>query len=159
MTIQPEFSPLDFFRRTLATTPSPSRISTRVPMNSPRNGPCILIASPYCNMYSASALFNPIKRAGDRFLPEVIKLFARFLVHLWLPTLVDSPVDGEFVAIFEEADSQARGIGRSECSSLLYHRTHHRLVQYVGLKLHQQIVHHHSTIGSEEIVGDAGILR
>src|SRR6266571_6302093 len=42
ITIQPEFSPFDFFRRTLATTPSPSRIRTKVPMNSPRNGPCIL---------------------------------------------------------------------------------------------------------------------
>src|SRR5271170_5234410 len=42
MTIQPEFSPFDFFRRTLATTPSPSRINTSVPINSPRNGPCMV---------------------------------------------------------------------------------------------------------------------
>src|SRR3981189_1548245 len=41
ITIQPEFSPFDFFNNTLATTPSPSKISTSVPMNSPSNGPCI----------------------------------------------------------------------------------------------------------------------
>src|SRR5271165_3361647 len=38
MTSQPEFSALDFLRRTAATTPSPSRMSTRVPMNSPNQG-------------------------------------------------------------------------------------------------------------------------
>src|SRR6266446_1223035 len=46
MAIHPAFSPFDFFSRTLATTPSPSKISTNVPMNSPRNGPCILRGPP-----------------------------------------------------------------------------------------------------------------
>src|SRR5215470_16727083 len=41
MTIQPEFSAFDFFRRTPATTPSPRRIKTRVPMNSPSHGESI----------------------------------------------------------------------------------------------------------------------
>src|SRR3712207_1398605 len=34
MTIQPEFSALEFLSRTAATTPSPSRIRSIVPMNS-----------------------------------------------------------------------------------------------------------------------------
>src|SRR5215471_2476464 len=38
ITIQPEFSALDFFSNTPATTPSPNRISTVVPMNSPNQG-------------------------------------------------------------------------------------------------------------------------
>src|SRR3954464_3381762 len=37
MTIQPEFSPLLFFRQTLATTPSPKRIRIIVPTISARN--------------------------------------------------------------------------------------------------------------------------
>src|SRR5918994_7283162 len=36
MTIQPEFSALEFLSRTPATTPSPSRIRSIVPINSPR---------------------------------------------------------------------------------------------------------------------------
>src|ERR1700758_4837734 len=36
--IQPEFSALDFLRRTPATTPSPSKMRTRVPINSPNQG-------------------------------------------------------------------------------------------------------------------------
>src|SRR5882724_11767102 len=46
MAIHPEFSPFDFFSRTVATTPSPSKIRTSVPMNSPRNGPCIVCGPP-----------------------------------------------------------------------------------------------------------------
>ena len=38
MTIQPAFSALDCLRRTPATTPSPSRMTTRVPRNSPKKG-------------------------------------------------------------------------------------------------------------------------
>src|ERR1700736_5716266 len=65
ITIQPEFSPLVFFSRTLATTPSPKRINTSVPMNSPIKGPCIddLPVS----------LFHPIERPRDCFFPKVIK--------------------------------------------------------------------------------------
>src|SRR5215207_1464405 len=36
MTIQPECSPFELRNSTLATTPSPSRIRIRVPMNSPK---------------------------------------------------------------------------------------------------------------------------
>src|SRR3712207_4298316 len=36
MTIQPEFSALEFLSRTAATTPSPSRMRSIVPINSPR---------------------------------------------------------------------------------------------------------------------------
>src|SRR5215472_5331155 len=46
MTIHPEPSALDFFKRTLATTPSPRRINIRVPINSPKNGEAILAAPP-----------------------------------------------------------------------------------------------------------------
>src|SRR2546423_2655369 len=45
ITIQPEFSPLVLFNRTFATTPSPRRINTSVPMNSPTSGPCMQLAS------------------------------------------------------------------------------------------------------------------
>src|ERR1051325_491265 len=38
MTIQPELFPLVPLSSTLATTPSPNRISNAVPINSPRNG-------------------------------------------------------------------------------------------------------------------------
>src|SRR6516165_3667378 len=38
ITIQPEFSALDFFSNTPATTPSPNNTSTAVPMNSPNRG-------------------------------------------------------------------------------------------------------------------------
>src|SRR5579864_8799644 len=41
ITIHPEFSPLVFFSWTFATTPSPNKTNTIVPMNSPTNGPCI----------------------------------------------------------------------------------------------------------------------
>ena len=41
MTIQPAFSALLFFSSTPATTPSPSRISIIVPMNSPSIAECI----------------------------------------------------------------------------------------------------------------------
>jgi hypothetical protein len=45
ITIQPAPSAFDFFSKTLATTPSPNRIKTIVPMNSPNSGPCIIISS------------------------------------------------------------------------------------------------------------------
>jgi hypothetical protein len=41
ITIQPEFSALDFLSETPATTPSPSNTSTAVPMNSPNQGESI----------------------------------------------------------------------------------------------------------------------
>src|SRR5215469_14348364 len=55
ITIQPEFSPLDFLSRTFATTPSPSRTKTSVPMNSPRNGPCIF--SPFTTNSVAGEMY------------------------------------------------------------------------------------------------------
>src|SRR5271154_5980231 len=45
MTIQPAFSAFVFLRSTLATTPSPSRIRTMVPRNSPSQGEVIRRAS------------------------------------------------------------------------------------------------------------------
>jgi hypothetical protein len=42
ITIHPPPSPFDFFSKTFATTPLPSRISTAVPMNSPKKGVVIL---------------------------------------------------------------------------------------------------------------------
>jgi hypothetical protein len=47
MTSQPPPSALERFKRTPATTPFPSRISTNVPMNSPKSGDCMYWASPY----------------------------------------------------------------------------------------------------------------
>src|SRR5215469_16721408 len=56
MTIQPAFSAFDLLSSTLATTPSPSRIKTSVPMNSPKKGEIIRVsccfrtsATPYCS--------------------------------------------------------------------------------------------------------------
>src|SRR5947208_4449639 len=74
ITIQPELSPLDFFSKTLATTPSPNTISTRVPMNSPRNGPCMVISlfRNECHLCPES-LLRPIKAARNRLFPEVIQ--------------------------------------------------------------------------------------
>src|SRR6266849_3171569 len=43
ITIHPEFSALDFFRTTAATTPSPSKIKMSVPRNSPKNGEFISV--------------------------------------------------------------------------------------------------------------------
>src|SRR3982074_2225456 len=57
MTIHPEFSPFDFFRRTLATAPSPSKINTSVPMNSPKNGPYI-VCGPPCLSKDAIVAFS-----------------------------------------------------------------------------------------------------
>src|SRR5580704_4231706 len=45
ITIQPLASAFDFFSTTPATTPLPSRISTAVPRNSPRNGEVIQLSS------------------------------------------------------------------------------------------------------------------
>src|SRR5260370_17131573 len=57
MTIQPAPSDLERLSRTPATTPSPSKINTRVPMNSPKKGEAIRVspldvqtnASRYCS--------------------------------------------------------------------------------------------------------------
>jgi hypothetical protein len=43
ITIQPLPSAFDRFKSTHATTPSPSKISTRVPTNSPRIGEVIIV--------------------------------------------------------------------------------------------------------------------
>src|SRR5262250_1255726 len=43
ITIQPPPSAFDRFKSTHATTPSPSKISTRVPINSPRIGDDIIV--------------------------------------------------------------------------------------------------------------------
>src|SRR5215469_11835917 len=44
ITIHPEPSAFERLSSTPATTPSPSRIRTRVPMNSPKNGEVILVS-------------------------------------------------------------------------------------------------------------------
>src|SRR6516162_5861856 len=51
MTIQPEFSALDFLRSTAATTPSPNKTSTSVPMNSPNQGESMPVPPWCCTHY------------------------------------------------------------------------------------------------------------
>src|SRR3982751_4212037 len=78
MTIQPEPSPFDLRSSTLATTPLPIRMSTIVPMNSPRN--------------RLSTLFlHPVERPRDRLLPEKIHTLATRRVHIRLPSALDGP--------------------------------------------------------------------
>src|SRR5271165_6743491 len=65
MTIQPEFSAFDFFNNTPATTPSPIRINTSVPMNSPNQGESIYLSSvefirhPISHSFPESAIGSP----------------------------------------------------------------------------------------------------
>src|SRR5215469_18476340 len=110
ITIQPEFSPLDFLSRTFATTPSPSRIKTSVPMNSPRNGPCI---TPPVTKFShqRDVLLGPIKASRDCLFPEVIQAISCLRVHFRLPTAIRHPVGGKFIGILKEPNCQPGSIG------------------------------------------------
>src|SRR4051794_38471154 len=76
ITIQPEPSAFDRFSTTLATTPSPSRINTRVPINSPRNGDAILVfLSCYLSFVSPPI---PILDCWDGSSQSKVLLTARF---------------------------------------------------------------------------------
>ncbi len=63
MTIQPAPSAFDRFSKTLATTPSPNRIKTIVPMSSPNSGPFIIISSP--RYFAASVILCDAKTLED----------------------------------------------------------------------------------------------
>src|SRR5882672_4125769 len=72
MTSHPLFSAFDRLRSTPATTPSPSRIMTRVPMNSPRKGDRIqfthiLISSRNCNTSGNQILLGKLLECSHLF--------------------------------------------------------------------------------------------
>src|SRR6516162_6415189 len=75
ITIQPAPSAFERFSRTLATTPSPSRIKTSVPMNSPKH-----FASIDGSLVEFRDLFRgldyPIKRLAYRSLPQRVQFIA-----------------------------------------------------------------------------------
>src|SRR3954454_23988166 len=101
MTIQPEPSPFDLRSSTFATTPLPIRMSTSVPMNSPRN--------------RLSTLFlHPIERPRDCLLPEVVHPLAPRRVHIRLPGPLHGPSAAQVVDILVEADRQARRVRRAQ---------------------------------------------
>src|SRR5215475_4106398 len=105
MTIQPEPSAFDRFNRTLATTPSPSRINTRVPMNSPRNGDAILF------FLSSHLVLEPVKGSANGTLPEAIHFIALRRIELRIPTPIHLPVGAQVICILEESHCQPRSIG------------------------------------------------
>src|SRR5215472_3066146 len=106
MTIQPAPSAFERFSSTLATTPSPNRISTSVPANSPTNGEFMsprvskafgtdsretarLRPRPFKTLFlqAHALLFRPVECPCDRLLPQAIHLFALIGSHRQIPHL------------------------------------------------------------------------
>src|SRR5271167_3212334 len=86
ITIHPPPSALERLSKTFATTPSPSRMSTSVPANSPTKGECI---SPRSPDYLRRVLVHPIKRARHCLLPCAIHALALLRRHVGPPRLFD----------------------------------------------------------------------
>src|SRR5580704_11456823 len=143
ITIHPAPSALERFNNTFATTPSPSRISTSVPINSPKH-----FASMKGLLFSVLTpieLPNPVERAGDRSLPQVVHLLALSVLQIRLPGAINRPIRAKIFQVFEVANGQAGGVGRSERgSSVFRHGSNYRAVENVRLKLHQQFIGNHA---------------
>src|SRR5215469_8068065 len=122
ITIQPLPSAFDRFRSTPATTPSPSKISTSVPANSPKTGDVISFSS----LFNAAALSEkpetsrrPVKRPCHGLFPFLVHTVARRILHLRLPRLVHSPVGAQLIEVFVESDRKSCCVRRSERRGLL----------------------------------------
>ncbi len=72
--------------------------------------------------------------------------------------MIFGPVGDQFIGILQEAGGQASRIRGTQCGCFMNHRTNYRLVQNVGLELHQQVVCDHAAIGAQICQLDAGIL-
>src|SRR5437763_8994223 len=145
ITIQPEPSPFDFRSSTLATTPLPIRMSTIVPMNSPRNRLSTLV-------------LHPIERSRHCLLPKRIQALAPRRIHLWLPGVLHGPTAAEVIDIFVKPYGQTRCVRRAESRRLFDRGAHDSAVEDVGLELHEQLVFDHPAIGAKDIYGNAGVL-
>src|SRR5580698_968781 len=140
ITIQPDFSPLVCRNTTFATTPLPSRIMIIVPRNSPRNAECMPSPRYFsCSKFSVRS-GGPIQRTAHRLLPGVEQCRAAIFRHLRIPALVDRPVADEILAIAPIPDRESRRVCRTQGGGLRNFRPHHRHIENVGLKLHQQLV-------------------
>src|SRR5881227_2359469 len=91
ITIQPEPSPFDFRSSTLATTPLPIRMSTIVPMNSPRNR-------------LSSLCLHPIERSRHCLLPKRVQALAARRVHIRFPGPLHGPTAAEVIDALVKAD-------------------------------------------------------
>src|SRR5579862_6758473 len=158
ITIHPAPSPFDFFSKTLATTPSPSRISTMVPMNSPNIGPCIssvslrLISGDYkFLLFDLGTFFLPVEGSGDGLLPQLVHGRTFGVVHVRLPSLIDCPVGTEVVEVLVEANRQAGCICSTQCSGFLDDRFYNGFVEDVRLELHKQVVVDHPTVSAQNV--------
>src|SRR5258708_21191748 len=96
-------------------------------------------------------LLSPGQRSPHCLLPHPIHLFAAGGVEGGLPCVIGGPSRAQLLCIFEKSRRKSRCIGGPQRGCLFHHGTHHRPVQHVRLKLHQQIVDHHATIHAQHL--------
>src|SRR5207302_1448861 len=68
------------------------------------------------------------------------------------------PFLAEVLRILEKSYSKTGGVGCPERGSFIDRRLHHRPVEDIGLKLHEQIVLHHASIYSEHLKARATVF-
>src|SRR5882762_10290281 len=128
MTIQPEASPLERFKSTQATTPSPSRMRINVPTNSPKKGVVAIFLSVKCvrTLLSGnlgpcleSPFVFPAKGPSHRFFPFGIQTLTCAAFHVRFPRMVHAPLFPQFPQILIEADRKSCGVGSPQRSRFL----------------------------------------
>src|ERR1700722_5770340 len=77
---------------------------------------------------------------GDRRLPSPKQFFALIDAHLWLKHSLRAPEFLELVETLKKARRQTGQIRRAERRGFNIGGTHQRRAQYIGLKLHQEII-------------------
>ena len=76
--------------------------------------PYAVTSSPHCCCRLPGYGFNPIERAGNGFLPLLVKFCASRIICRRFPGFVHAPVFPHFVGVLPEANGQAGGVGRAQ---------------------------------------------
>src|SRR5438128_11747376 len=80
------------------------------------------------------------------------------VIQIRCPGMGGGPFLAEVLRILEKSYSKTGGVGCPERGSIIDRRLHHRPVEDIGLKLHEQIVLHHASIYSEHLNARATVF-
>src|SRR5438128_2698539 len=80
------------------------------------------------------------------------------VIQIRCPGMGGGPFLAEVLRILEKSYSKTGGAGCPERGSFIDRRLHHRPVEDIGVKLHEQIVLHHASIYSEHLKARATVF-